>query len=353
VICLAWEQRKTSPMIRVQGGVNARLAQSTCSPRSDWGRLGDDPLCLGMRYDAPDFDEDVHYFLAISAGHPGTENWPCPTPRMRFPHPPHLMDDFVAACKARREQEERDHHTDEAARANPWVMLTGLRTSALNGMRGIRGAWDAGKERYAVQLTDGRTVTVKAANLVLCGLTPAGEPSVLHAPPPPPPPPPPPARRSAPPSSSASSPAEARLAEWRDLHSREREEGPWYLRDAIDLVDQALGYAYQREHHGVPSVFEERAFIEDRLRLGLASGQGDSMLTQLNDALARFRAVVSGRRAAGSMHIDAADIEMMGRALTMTLAVFFVPDGVRGGGAKKWGAHLQAWIKTTGLMGRE
>lgn len=180
VLCLAWEQRKKSPLIKVQGGINARLAQVECYPRSDWSKIPGDPLGLAQRYAQADFDPDVHYFVSISAGHPGTEDWPCPNPRMRFPLPPQEMDAFVAVSHAKREREKREHHTDEASRANPWVELTGLRKSEMNGKRGIRGAWDAGKQRYSVQLAEGSTVSVRPENLVLCGLTHTGEPCTLR-----------------------------------------------------------------------------------------------------------------------------------------------------------------------------
>ena len=335
VLCLAWEERKESPMIRVQGGVNARLAHTECVPRRDWGRLKGDPLNLALRYDAPDFDPDVHYILAISAGHPGTEDWPCPTPRMKFPRPPDEMDAFVAASKRRREQESQDHHRRESTRANPWVMLVGLKAAELNGKTGIRGKWDAAKQRYAVQLKEGRTVNVRAENLVLAGLTPEGEhgfkPGVpgMRPPSPPQPPPPRPSRSTVPLST-----------------------GPWHSRDALDLVDQALGYAYQREYNGVPSADEERRFIEKRISLGMASGQGEGMLAHLDEALAKFRKVVRAATDArtGATVIARSEVETMTRSLVMALLVFFVPEGMPGTG-KKWGAHLQAWVRTTGLLG--
>ena len=46
----------------------------------------------------------------------------------------------------------------------------GLSTQPLNGARGIRGAWDAEKGRWGVQLKSGKEVSVKPANLeVLSG----------------------------------------------------------------------------------------------------------------------------------------------------------------------------------------
>mmetsp|Transcript_14618 Transcript_14618/g.37353 ORF Transcript_14618/g.37353 Transcript_14618/m.37353 type:complete len:148 (+) Transcript_14618:325-768(+) len=96
VVRLAWEHRKASPIIMVQGGINARLATARVIPRSIWGDAGIFDGYGAMGYEArfaqADFDPDVHYFAIISMGHPGLEDWPVANPRMRFPLPPDQMD---------------------------------------------------------------------------------------------------------------------------------------------------------------------------------------------------------------------------------------------------------------------
>lgn len=125
-----------------------------------------------QQYAQRDFDPERHFFAIISAGHPGSENWPKINLRLRFPVPPHEMDAYLASMRARREQKE--HHRTTNPRQNPWVMLTGLRREDLNGKQGIRGAWNEEKKRYAVQLTDGSNVLVRPENL-LTAVNPVGE----------------------------------------------------------------------------------------------------------------------------------------------------------------------------------
>ena len=163
IVCEAWEHRWKSPFFQVQGGVNLRLAQMTMITREMWSQLppGQDAN-FGARFAQADFNPDVHYFVCVSAGHAGTESWPCPAPRMRFPFPPEQMDAFVAASEERREAKRHDATHEEN---NPWVQLKGLSTQSLNGARGIRGAWDAEKGRWGVQLKSGKEVSVKPANL--------------------------------------------------------------------------------------------------------------------------------------------------------------------------------------------
>lgn len=164
VVCAAWKHRRKSPWFQVQGGVNSRLAQMSMITREIWSQLppGQD-LNFGARFAQADFNPDVHYFVCLSAGHAGTESWPCPNPRMRFPFPPEQMDAFVAASEERREAKRHEEATHEES--NPWVQLKGLSTQSLNGARGIRGAWDAEKGRWGVQLKSGKEVSVKPANL--------------------------------------------------------------------------------------------------------------------------------------------------------------------------------------------
>ncbi|KAK3282826.1 hypothetical protein CYMTET_9451 [Cymbomonas tetramitiformis] len=167
VICQAWQHRGKSPFIQVQGGLNARMAEVEVTPRSQWGQLGEkrDTIGFAARYAQADFDPDAHYFVVISAGHAGTDDWPCPTPRCRFPLPPEKMDAWVVAANERREAARRASAEQQAS--NPWVRLVGLRNEALNTATGIRGAWDQEKERWTVQLTSGQQVSVKPENIEL------------------------------------------------------------------------------------------------------------------------------------------------------------------------------------------
>ena len=169
---VAWEQRKESPLIKVQGGTNARLASISCIPRKVWQGWDYVKDWGVQQYAQRDFDPERHFFAIISAGHPGSENWPKISLRLRFPVPPHEMDAYLASMRARREQKE--HHRTTNPRQNPWVMLTGLRREDLNGKQGIRGAWNEEKKRYAVQLTDGSNVLVRPENL-LTAVNPVGE----------------------------------------------------------------------------------------------------------------------------------------------------------------------------------
>ena len=166
-ICLAWRHRGESPWIRVQGGVNSRMASTTLRPRAQWCRLAAgqlEDLGLADKFAHPDFDPDIHYFVTISAGHQGTEDWPIMTPRMRFPAPPEQMDAWVAASIERCKEQEELRQANAQAN-NPWVCLRGLRTEALNGSTGIRGAWDGAVGRWAVELRSGKVVSVKPENV--------------------------------------------------------------------------------------------------------------------------------------------------------------------------------------------
>ena len=101
VVRTAWERREESPVIKVMGGVNARLATVEVVPRSNWEQwsfegLGPD-LDYRARFDQGDFNRDVHYFLIIHAGHPGSEDWPIANMRMRFPVSPDEMHLWMEA----------------------------------------------------------------------------------------------------------------------------------------------------------------------------------------------------------------------------------------------------------------
>ena len=48
---------------------------------------------IGARFRQSNFDRDLNFFLLLNAGHPGTADWPCSAPRLRFPAPPGEMDD--------------------------------------------------------------------------------------------------------------------------------------------------------------------------------------------------------------------------------------------------------------------
>jgi hypothetical protein len=95
VTCKAWQHRKESPFILVQGGVNARMAESAVYPRSRWGALGDANAALAAQYSRADFSDDKMFLVVIRAGHAGTENWPEMTMRQPFPCPPDDMDAWV------------------------------------------------------------------------------------------------------------------------------------------------------------------------------------------------------------------------------------------------------------------
>ena len=338
IACLAWTHRKESPFIRVQGGVNARLVQTECTPRRDWEKVLKSGLDLDLpkRYAQADFDRDVHYFVAISAGHPGTEDWPVATPRMRFPLPADQMDAFVAASEARRAR-QATVKADSDARNNPWVELTGLTgRSELNGQKGIRGAWDAAKERYAVQLTDGSTIQVRPRNLVFFGRdahvaagTRAGD---GHGSP-------------------------GGYEPGSDECDENGRRSAWYRQDATSLVEQALGYGFQREHNNVPSAAKEIEFIRNRFRLSEASGQARPALAKLDAALASFRLVVRQARGGSSsptapLALRSADCKPMVDAIRTTLLVFFVaPAPITSDSTEvaRWAPHILAWVQTVGL----
>jgi hypothetical protein len=108
VVRLAWLNRKESPFIKVQGGVNARLAKTKVVPRSVWSTLGKrerELLGFDARFSQFDFDQDIHYFVVITVAHPGTSDWPAPCPRMKFPFPPYLMDAWVAKSLAQAKED--------------------------------------------------------------------------------------------------------------------------------------------------------------------------------------------------------------------------------------------------------
>jgi hypothetical protein len=69
---LAWQHRKESPIIFIQGGVNAHLAHTEVCVRSEWEV--DDVGGYAAQFAQHDFHQDIHYFVIINSGHPGTEN---------------------------------------------------------------------------------------------------------------------------------------------------------------------------------------------------------------------------------------------------------------------------------------
>mmetsp|Transcript_29045 Transcript_29045/g.48762 ORF Transcript_29045/g.48762 Transcript_29045/m.48762 type:complete len:233 (+) Transcript_29045:206-904(+) len=79
---LAWKHRKGSPFIVVQGGGNASLATASVYMKSGW--QSNDVMGYAPRFAEPDFHQDTHYFVLISAGHPGTESWGVANQRMMF-----------------------------------------------------------------------------------------------------------------------------------------------------------------------------------------------------------------------------------------------------------------------------
>jgi hypothetical protein len=97
--CLAWQYRKESPCVFVQGGVNARMAKiGAFALRSQWGAIAPpspDPLELAPLFDAANFNADTDFLVHIKAYHPGTENWPEITTHFLFPWPPDEMDAWV------------------------------------------------------------------------------------------------------------------------------------------------------------------------------------------------------------------------------------------------------------------
>jgi hypothetical protein len=174
VLCQAWKHRDKSPLLRVDGGVNARLAKVTVVPRTVWGTLPRElNLDIAQRFAQADFHKDRCYFAVIHAGHPGTESWPAPTPRFRFPLPADEMDEYVAYLEAQIQKTNWEAKAKQREN-NPWVQLTGLRNKALNGERGLRGAWDEQGGRYHVQLRSGKTVNVKPENLAYFEPPPEG-----------------------------------------------------------------------------------------------------------------------------------------------------------------------------------
>lgn len=103
IACIAWKSRHESPVIRVEGPEELRGSVSAVAwPRSMWGAPDRDHFGFDIRFAMPDFDPDRHFFALITAGHYGTKDWPCATPRFRFPLPPAEMDDWV-------EQHRREH----------------------------------------------------------------------------------------------------------------------------------------------------------------------------------------------------------------------------------------------------
>ena len=152
VTCAAWRQRAGSPCVDVRGGVNARMATLTVEPRTQWATTGRGQPDLAQRYAQADFDPERFFFVALTAGHAGTETWPSALPTLTFPAPPDAMDAWVAETAGQ-----------EARR----VRLRGLVGAAhLNGRSGTvgRGSWDAASGRWSVALQD-RTVAVRPTNI--------------------------------------------------------------------------------------------------------------------------------------------------------------------------------------------
>ena len=76
VLIQAWRQRARSPLIRVQGMPNPKLASVETINRAVWdedsyGRDLENMDFLRMRYGQADFDPDVHYYAIVMAGHVG------------------------------------------------------------------------------------------------------------------------------------------------------------------------------------------------------------------------------------------------------------------------------------------
>ena len=83
------------------------------------------------------------------------------------------MDEYVAYLEAQIQKTNWEAKAKQREN-NPWVQLTGLRNKALNGERGLRGAWDEQAGRYHVQLRSGKTLKVKPENLAYFEPPPEG-----------------------------------------------------------------------------------------------------------------------------------------------------------------------------------
>ena len=184
VLIQAWRQRARSPLIRVQGMPNPKLASVETINRAVWdedsyGRDVENMDFLRMRYGQADFDPDVHYYAIVMAGHVGSEDWTAVIPRFRFPCPAEHMDDFVKGCIASSpviqcmESFYGPTHAHDSRRDRR-VRLRGLRgASRLNGKEGIAKAplphfesWDPLSDRWTVRLDDGdELVRAKAENV--------------------------------------------------------------------------------------------------------------------------------------------------------------------------------------------
>jgi hypothetical protein len=168
VTCMAWRHRNESPFIKVDGGVNSRLANASPVPRTVWEPMEKTGVSLGYRerFLQADFDPNVSYFVLAKANHPGATAWPAGNFRMRFPVPGNKMDAWVEAAQISIAKNEVAAAERQEA-GNPWVRLVGLKTESLNGANGLRRTWDGNKGRWRVELEGGRIVQVKPENLKL------------------------------------------------------------------------------------------------------------------------------------------------------------------------------------------
>lgn len=168
--------RKVQPIVQIKGGVNARMAQVEVYPLEKFKKAPEAAqLGFEARFAQPDFHTDTHYFVIIWANHEGTEDWPVPTPRFKFPLPPDKMDvvapEIIARVNRKFEADLRAGGPAAPTPAAPTtlqgkrVRLAGLRATSLNGQMGVCGAFDAAKERWPVTLDSGRVVLAREVNI--------------------------------------------------------------------------------------------------------------------------------------------------------------------------------------------
>jgi hypothetical protein len=96
VAARAWQYRKESPYINVQGGVNAQMAHIAVYPRKFW-ESNVDIGGYASRFAKHDFHQDTRFFVRVTAGHPGTEHWAQADLLLAFSFPPERMDAWATA----------------------------------------------------------------------------------------------------------------------------------------------------------------------------------------------------------------------------------------------------------------
>lgn len=151
------------PTIEIVGDADGRVGEMRVKTDDVWERLPEEHAAVFRSgYESPDFDEERHYFLSLTATHAAAKSWPGCTPRMIFPEEPKVMDLLAATNPA--------FASGKCGQWQPHVVrIDGLeKGKAYNGKMGVVGGRSEDQSRWIVKkIHNKKVLSVKAANIDL------------------------------------------------------------------------------------------------------------------------------------------------------------------------------------------